>query len=254
MDYYSLLEIPKTATTEDIKKAYRKLAMKTHPDRNGGNDTEFKKIQEAYDTLSDPQKRQQYDNPSTKFEFNTGGMDINDLFNQMFGQRRNAYSKQTLRTQVSVSLVDAFKGTQQILHIQTSNETKVINIAIPAGVETGDTIRYDKVLENAVLTVQFIVLPDSRFERRGNDLLSAHSVSVLELIVGSKFKFQTIDGRTLEVKVPNKTQPNSYLKIPKAGMPDKNGSFGDQIILIKGTIPDIINSEIVEAIIKHQNN
>jgi curved DNA-binding protein len=231
MDYYTTLEIPKTATQDDIKKAYRKLAMKTHPDRNGGDETKFKKIQEAYDILSDPKKRQNYDNPSPQFGFNTNHMDMNDFFNQVFGQRKaHQSSKQILRTTVSISLVDA--------------ETKLVNINIPAGVATGDSMRYDSILENAVLIVQFVVMQDLRFDRHGNDLYSSQTLSVLDLIIGTKFKFQTISGKLLEVKVPPNTQPNSNLRIPESGMPTKTGGYGDILILLKPLIS--INSKTKE--------
>lgn len=246
MDYYSILDIPKSATIDDIKKAYRKLAMKHHPDRNGGDDTQFKKIQEAYDTLSDPQKRQIYDDPAPQFSFNHDAMDMNDLFSQIFGQRRN--QKQTFRTQVTVSLVDAYKGSTHTLQMSTPTGTKVINITVNPGIQTGDQIRYDNVIENAILLVQFIVLPDLRFDRKGDDLYSNYSISVLELIAGTKFKFTTIDQRTLEVKVTPKTQPYTQLRIPKAGMPSRNGGHGDQIILLKPFIPDNISQEIMNAI------
>lgn len=252
MDYYTVLDVPKTSTQDDIKKAYRKMAMKHHPDRNGGDETHFKKVQEAYDVLNHPAKRQQYDNPTSQFGFGASGIDMNDFFSQAFGQRTRS-NTQTLRTTVSVPLVTAFTGGQQVMHLQTSSNIKVITIDIPKGVATGDTLRYDNVLENAVLLVQFAVLPDSRYNRRGNDLCSEHSLSVLDLIVGTKFKFQIIDGKVLEVKVPPKTQPSSQLRIPKAGMPSKTGDRGDQIILIKGIIPDIIDNEIIDSITKHQN-
>jgi DnaJ-class molecular chaperone len=253
MDYYTTLEIPKTATQDDIKKAYRKLAMKTHPDRNGGDETKFKKIQEAYDTLSDPKKRQQYDSPTPQFGFSTNHMDMNDFFNQVFGQRKTQQSsKQALRTTVSISLVDAYNGTQQMMQVQTPTETKLVTINIPAGVATGDSMRYDSILENAVLIVQFVVMQDLRFERRGTDLYSTQTLSVLDLIIGTKFKFQTISGKLLEVKVPPNTQPNSNLRIPESGMPAKTGEYGDQIILIKTFIPDNIHTDIIEAITKHQ--
>jgi DnaJ-class molecular chaperone len=251
MDYYSILNIPKTASLDEIKKAYRKLAMKHHPDRNGGDDTQFKKIQEAYDTLSDTSKRQQYDNPfanNQQFGFNMNTSDFDSIFSQIFGARPNHNQKQTFRTQVTVSLVDAFKGSTHVLQLSTPVGNKVININVPPGIETGDSIRYDNVIDNAVLLVQFVVLQDLRFERRGCDLLSSHSISVLDLIVGTKFKFTTIDERVLEVRVTPKTQPYMQLKIPKAGMPDKKGNFGDQIILLKPFMPDNISQEVITAI------
>jgi DnaJ-class molecular chaperone len=226
MDYYSILDIPKTASHDEIKKAYRKMAMKHHPDRNGGDDTQFKKIQEAYDVLIDPDKKQQYDNPfSNHQQFNIHGMDAESFFNQVFGARPQN-QKQTFRTSVTISLVDAYKGSSHVLQLSTPFGNKVINISVPAGIETGDSIRYDNIIENAILLVQFVVLPDLRFDRRASDLYSNHSISVLDLIVGTKFKFVTIDQRTLEVKVAPKTQPYTQLKIPKAGMPNKNNEFG----------------------------
>jgi DnaJ-class molecular chaperone len=256
MEYYTTLEIPKTSTQDDIKKAYRKLAMKYHPDRNGGNEDKFKKIQEAYDILSDPKKRQQYDSPPPQFGFNTNHMDMNDFFNHVFGQashrKAQQSSKQVLRTTVSISLVDAYNGTQQMMQVQTPTETKLVTINIPAGVATGDSMRYDSILENAVLIVQFVVMQDLRFERRGTDLYSTHTLSVLDLIIGTKFKFQTISGKLLEVKVPPNTQPNSNLRIPESGMPSRTDGHGDQIILIKTFIPDNIHADIIQAITKHQ--
>ena len=105
--------------------------------------------------------------------------------------------------------------------------------------------------------MQFVVLPDLRFDRKGNDLYSSHSISVLELIAGTKFKFTTIDQRILEVKVTPKTQPYMQLKIPKAGMPDKKGGYGDQIILLKPFMPDSISQEVISSInnqLKNQIN
>jgi DnaJ-class molecular chaperone len=258
MDYYSILDIPKTASHDEIKKAYRKLAMKHHPDRNGGDDTQFKKIQEAYNVLIDPNKKQQYDNPFSnqqQFGFNMGNEDFDNIFSQFFGKRPHAHNqKQTFRTSVTVSLVDAFKGSSHVLQLSTPIGNKVINISVPPGIETGDSIRYDNIIENAILLVQFVVLPDLRFDRRASDLYSNHSISVLDLIVGTKFKFVTIDQRTLEIRVTPKTQPHMQLKIPKAGMPDKKGGYGDQIILLQPFMPDNISQEIIDTINNHVSN
>lgn len=249
MDYYSILEIDKTATQDDIKRAYRKLAMKHHPDRTGGDDTQFKKIQEAYDILSDPTKRQQYDNPIPQFSFGANNMDAENFFSQFFGNRNNFQQrKPTYRTMVTVPLVDAYHGAEHVLQISTPQGKHVINIKVPPGVDTADTIRYDNVIENVTLLVQFQVMQDLRYERRDCDLFSHHSISVLELIVGTKFKFHTIDNRTLEVKVNPKTQPFTQLRIPGAGMPKKTGGYGDQIILLKPFIPDNIDQTVIDAI------
>lgn len=247
MDYYSTLGVPKTATTDEIKRAYRKLAMKHHPDRNGGDDTQFKKIQEAYDALTNPDKKSNSHDPfNGNNEFSFNDQMFNDIFSQMFGHRNSR--KQTYRTQVSVSLVDAYKGVAHTMQVTTPQSNKYINIQVPPGVQTGDSIKYENVIENAILIVQFVVLPDLRFDRIGNDLQSVHPISVLDLIVGTKFKFTTIDQRILEVKVPAKSQPFVQLRIPKAGMPNKMGEYGDQIILLKPFMPDSISEEIITAI------
>jgi molecular chaperone DnaJ len=150
--------------------------------------------------------------------------------------------------------VDAYKGSTHVLQVTTPNGSKVININVPPGVETGDSIRYDGVIENSILLVQFVVLPDLRFERRGPDLYANHNISILDLVTGCKFKFLTIDQRTLEVKVPPKTDPYMQLKMPKAGMPDKRGNYGDQIILLKLYMPDNISQEIISAINNQTGN
>jgi curved DNA-binding protein len=150
-----------------------------------------------------------------------------------------------------VSLVDAFKGSTHVLQLTTPSGSKIININVPPGIETGDSIRYDDVIENAILLVKFVVLPDLRFDRKGSDLYSNYSVSVLDLIVGTKFKFTTIDQRILEVRITPKTQPYMQLKIPKAGMHDKKGELGDQFILLKPYMPDNISHEIITAINNH---
>lgn len=254
MDYYNILGVNKDSSSEEIKKAYRKLAMLHHPDR-GGDEEQFKKIQQAYDVLSDPQKRQQYDNPRSfggDFGFSMGGSTIDDLFSQMFGARpKQPHGKQTFRTTIQLSLVDSYKGSNQTLHINTPQGNKIINLEIPRGVNTGDRINYDNILDNAILSVQFLIHQDLRYDRRVNDLYSTHRISILDLITGSKFKFKTIDDRTLEVKIPANSQPTTQLKIPGAGMPDRYGNFGNQIILLNPYTPDNIHKDIIETINKH---
>jgi DnaJ-class molecular chaperone len=263
MDHYSTLGVSKTASQEEIKKAYRKQAMQHHPDRTGGDDTKFKEIQTAYDTLSDPQKRQQYDNPRPQmqgfpggFGFNVNGFDLNDLFGQAFGhqhpfnQQRN--QTPTYRTRLNVSLMDVYKENEHVLQLNTPTGSNVVNVKIPRGTQSGDHVRYDKIIPGAQLIVEFIVLSDLKYDRKGDDLYANMPVSVLDLIVGNKIQFDTISGKTLDVTIRPKTQPYMQLRIPGEGMPSRNGGYGDQILLLKPYIPDIIDNEIVEIITRHQ--
>lgn len=261
MNHYETLGVSKDATPDQIKKAYRKLASMHHPDK-GGDTSTFQKIQNAYDTLIDSDKKRQYDNPQPQFnnmngfpggfQFHAQGFDINDIFAQMFGQQNSNFNpnSQVYRTRVEISLEDAFHGTSNVLKMQTSTGTKVINVDIPKGIQDGNQLRFDKVLDNGVLVVEFRIRPHLKFERRHNDLYFNQSVSVLDLIVGTKFDFTTISGRVIEVTVPPKTQPHMQLKLSGQGMPILNSNgYGDQYILIKPYIPDTIDETIIQSIL-----
>jgi curved DNA-binding protein len=264
MDHYSTLGIPRTASPEEIKKAYRKLAMEHHPDR-GGDNAKFQEISVAYNTLSDPNKKAAYDNPQTQFnhpggfDFGSNGFDLNDIFSHVFGQGQgNPFGQRThqqpiYRTRVTVSLVDAYNGVEQVLKLSTPQGTKVINIKLPRGVKTGDNFRYTNVMDDAILLVEFVILPHLQFERKGDDLYANLPVSVLDLITGTKIQFTTISNKTLEVTIRPQTQPWMQLKINGEGMPTASGNFGDQILLIKPFIPDTIDTDIIESIKRSQN-
>jgi curved DNA-binding protein len=271
MDYYTTLGIERNANQEEIKQAYRKLAAKHHPDR-GGDTATFQKIQEAYDTLSDSNKKQQYDNPDPfnnmngggfnfngfpgGFGFQANGVDINDLFSQMFGNQNPFHHRQQVfRTHIDITLEDSYNGGNKVLKIQTNTGNKVINIEIPKGIKHADNIRYDNVLDGAQLIIEFRIQNHLRFERKGHDLCTNQQISVLDLIVGSKIDFKTISGKTFQVEINPMTQPYMQLKISGQGMPIPNSNmFGDQIILIKPFIPDTIDSSITESILRSRRN
>lgn len=262
MDHYKTLGVPRDASQDDIKKAFRKLAMTHHPDK-GGDPVEFQKINEAYGVLSDPDKRFQYDNPHTHqqgfpggFGFNHQGFDLNDLFGQIFGQRFNQQQQNmnpTYRTRVSVTLVDAYNGAEQVLQLGTPSGTKVINVKVPPGARTGASYRYDNLIDEGTLIIEFVILPDLRFDREGDDLYSNFPISVLDLIVGTKAKFITIGGKELEVNIRAGTQPNQQIRIPGYGMPRGDGSRGDQILLLKPFIPVNIDNDVIESIKRSLN-
>jgi len=262
MDHYNTLGVAKNATPDEIKKAYRKLASQHHPDR-GGDTATFQKIQAAYDTLSDSDKRQQYDNPASQsfnfhdfgagfpggFSFNaTGG--FNDIFNEFFKQTtQQRRATQIYRTSVVISLDQAYTGGEQLLKIQSPTGHNMVKIDIPKGVHDGSQIRINDVIDGATLIVEFRVQKHLKFDRNGNDLYCNQPVSVLDLIVGTTIEFTTISGTTLEVKIPAGTQPHMQLKIAGQGMPINNtGFYGDQILLLKPFVPDNIDTAIIDSI------
>lgn len=262
-DHYKTLGVDRNASPVDIKKAYRRLAGQHHPDK-GGDTATFQKIQHAYETLSDPQKKQEYDNPNQGFpggfpgggfSFHQGGVDINDLFGQMFGGgfgggNRNPFQQQ-YRTTIWVSLEQVYSGGEQMLQMQGPNGVQVVKIDIPMGVENGAQLRYDNLIPNGILLVEFRVHVHAKFDRQGSNLQSTQRISVLDLIVGTSFSFTTLSGKTFEVDVKPGTQPDSILRIAGQGLPTQNG-YGDQLILIKPFIPDKIDKKITDSILQHR--
>lgn len=269
MDYYNILGVAKTASQDEIKKAYRKLAMEHHPDK-GGDVSKFQEITTAYETLSDTGKRFQYDNPQARptfnqqpgFNFNMNQFDLNNLFSQIFdqqhdifGQTKNTNQKQVFRTRVIVSLMDSFNGNDHALQLGTPNGVKLINIKVPKGVNNGDQVRYDNLIENATLIIEFMVQPDLKFDRQHNDLYYNIPISVLDLIVGTKIEVPTISGKKLEVVIKPGTQPTQQIRLPGYGMPIIQQNYcGDQILLLKPFIPDNIPDEIIASIKNNQLN
>lgn len=275
MDHYTTLGVSRTATQDEIKKAFRTLAMQHHPDK-GGDLAKFQEITNAYETLSDANKRAAYDRPPTNpfgqhpgnspfdaWNMQNGGMgdiDINDVFNQIFGRNnpfgksgnQNFNQKPTYRTRVMVSLVDVFNEAEQTMQLDTPQGRKVVNIKIPRGIHTNNQVRYDNLIDGSALIVEYVILDDLRFTRQGNDLQANVPISVLDLIVGKKISFKTIGGVMLDVDIPPSTQPTNHIRIAGHGMPIANGGRGDQILLLKTFIPANISSDIIDSIKRNQ--
>jgi len=261
-DYYQTLGVDKHATPEDIKKAYRRMAGIHHPDK-GGDTAQFQKVQEAYETLSDPNKRAQYDNPQPQFNTFGGGFTagfngmppgFENIFSQMFGGHpfaRHQPQQQVFRTILNVTLEQAYNGDEQHVRLQTPTGVQVVKINVPKGIDSGSQVRIDNVIDNASLIVEFRVQSHLKYDRNGNDLYSNYPISVLDLITGSSFEFMTISGKKLEVTVKPKTQPFMQLKLAGQGMPVLNSNiYGDQIILLKPFIPDTIDQRIIDSILQ----
>jgi curved DNA-binding protein len=281
MDYYSTLGVGKNATDDDIKKAYRKLAMKHHPDR-GGDEATFKKISEAYDILSDPQKKQIVDlggDPKNQggggygnsfnqgpfeFHFNTGGVppgmeDIFDRFN--FGAgfgRRPAQKNKTLNISIEITLEDVLNGKDinAEITIPGSGKNRMINIAIPAGIEHGQQIRYEGMGDDAIrelrpgdLIVNVNVRPHSQFRREHSDLVLEKSVLVWDAIIGSTIDIETLDGKTLTINIPQGTKHGTILSCRGEGLPImRSRNRGNLLIMIKVDMPKNLSTSQLDKI------
>lgn len=248
MDHYATLGVSRESSPDEIKRAYRKLAAQHHPDR-GGDTARFQEIQQAYDVLSDPQKRAQYDNPHPQmhqFNFGGGGPGFNpfdDIINQFMRQHRQA----VYGTTVAVTLEQIATSQQVEIYINGPQGGRMARISVPPGVESGQQMRYENIIPEGLLQVTFVVQPHPVFERRGLDLYTTKTINVFDLIMGTSITVQTISGAELEVKVPAGFKPGGNLRIPGRGLPGP-GRQGDQYVLIQAAIPDTISERLRETI------
>lgn len=257
-DLYSILGVNRNSSQDEIKQAYRKLAARHHPDREGGDTKKFQEIQQAYDVLGDPQKRANYDTPQNPFnsagpggfQFHSASFDLNDIFNQIFGGGR-PNNVQVYRATIVVTLEQVYNGGEQTLHIQTTQHSQIVKIEIPRGISDGAQIRYDKLIPGAQLIVEFRVSKHLKFERRNQDLIVTHSISVLDLIAGTQIEIITISDTKIVVTVDPLTHPNANLKISGHGLPVPGTTlYGDLFVSLRPQMPQHVDSEIIEAIVR----
>lgn len=249
-DYYKTLGLDKSASSDDIKQAYRRLASKMHPDK-GGSTEDFQKLEEAYRTLSDPEKRAEYDNPRPQFHHQSGfpfdGFPFGDFFAQFHRPQQPQAS--IFRTSIQLTLEQVYSGSTHSLNIQTKNGNTIARLNSPPGIENGQQVKYDGIVDRGSIIVTWLVAPHLLFSRAGSDIISDVKVNVLDLIIGTKLNVRSIGGREYEVNVPPRTQPGTILRIPNAGLPVLNTThYGDYRLVIHGIIPPSIPESVINAI------
>jgi curved DNA-binding protein len=278
-DYYKILGVDRKASKSDIRKAYRKLAMQYHPDRNPGDkqaEERFKEINEAYQVLSDLKKRDHYDRLGSDYsswqrrgapgDFNWdqyggypggtrvdfGDMDdvfgggFSDFFRTVFGIRgeepgSRQSQAQGYQQELEISLDEAYKGTTRVL--QTDGKQK--QVRIPAGVRTGSKVRVVSAGPNGLdLYLIIDVKDDKRFERRGDDLHTTATVNVFTAILGGEADVETLNGK-VKLNVPAGTQPEQVFRLSGRGMPHvKNpNEKGDLYVHLKVQIPQYLSAK-----------
>ena len=255
MDYYSVLGINKQSSADDIKKAYKKLAMEHHPDRGGDHDM-FAKINVAYETLKDPVKRAEYDKPKEQFKYNTS-TNFEDVFSSFFGARQTQRKNRDLKLNVIIDLSEAESGKDFIANyaLLTGQETSA-NIRIHPGVQHGEVIRFRNLGDNTFhqyprgdLLVQVQVKKHPRFERDGAHLYTNVDVNVFDLFLGTEVVIEKLTGGPIRVSIPKATQPGTVLSIAGYGMPDRQrGRPGNLYITVKGKIPKVSDESILKKV------
>lgn len=253
-DAYKTLGVARDATDEQIKKAYRSMASKHHPDK-GGDTAKFQEIQNAYETLTDPNKRHIHDNPhqynhngqanNSGFEFHFGGGGPQDIFNQFFGQR-NPFQQQAqprrnkdLRININVTLASTLNEQQKTVSVQTTKNDKFnVDVKIPRGVSNGTTIKYTQLGDNFFesltrgdLYVIINVIADVRFEIHGVNLVSNLEISSIEAMTGTEKEVEGIDGNTFLIKIPVGCQYGTKFGLQGKGLYQMNTQYrGDLIV------------------------
>ena len=279
VDYYKILGIAKTATDKEIKKAYRKLARKYHPDLNPDNkeaEKKFKEINEANEVLSNVENRKKYDKHGKDWKYGeefekakqqqqsqrqsqnyTGGgyseQEFSDYFESMFGGAR-PYSKQERRfkgqdfnAELHLNLRDVYETHKQVL---TVNGNK-IRLTIPAGVENGQIIKIKgkggKGLNggpNGDLYIKFSIKNHTQFKREGNNLYASIDLDLYTAVLGGELTIDTFKSK-VKLKIIPETSNGTKVKLKGKGFPvyKKDNQFGDLIITYHIKIPTKLNDK-----------
>ena len=267
-DYYEVLGVSKTASAAEIKSAYRKLALKWHPDRNKSSESEekFKQINQAYQVLSDPKKKELYDQVGhgaytqrggggggyssqqgpfhyytnmggQGVEFDFGGMDPFDIFEQFFGSR-SPFGESGRRTrrnlyEMQLSFDEAVHGTEK----STVINGKQKDIKVPAGVHDGSRIRFND------FDVVVRVRPHSEFKREGQDIYFEQEISISQAALGDVIEVKTID-EPVKVRIRPGTQSGTAIRLRGRGVADPNSrQRGDQYVVFKVKIPEHLSGK-----------
>ncbi len=286
IDYYKLLEIDKNASEADIKKAYRKLARKYHPDLNPNNEDakkKFQQINEANEVLSNAENRKKYDKYGKDWQhgeayenarksqgnnqnYSNQGQgydngDFSDFFESMFGGSANRGSRQAkfkgqdLNATLNLDLKDVFETHKRTITLNG----KSMRLTIPAGIENGQTIKITghggagvNGGPNGDLFITFELTNHSNFKRDGNNLLLTIDLDFYLAILGGELMIDTFDGKKVKLKINAETQNGSKVKLKGKGFPvyKRENEFGDLLVTFNIKIPTNLSSEEKELFTK----
>ena len=276
-NYYDILGVSEDASNDQIKKAFKDIAKKEHPDR-GGDEARFKEANEAYDTLKSSQKRHDYDT-MRKFGgtrqgggqhpffnedifgdffsgFGNGDMQFN--FTQGPGRTRTFRSQprgnRNVQVRMALSIKEAMTQNDKTINYKLpSGRDEFATVKIPAGVQHGVTFKFPGMGDDAIknmprgdLMVIMSVLDSDGYTRKGNDLYTDKTIDCFQAVRGYEFNLKTLDDKIIKVKVPAGTQPNTILQVKGQGMPVHKtiGIRGNLYVKIHVLIPQLSAADL----------
>lgn len=278
-DPYTVLGVSKTASAEELKKAYRKLVKQLHPDLHPGDKKSaerFKEVSAAYDIVGDEEKRKKFDKGEIDAEgqpqqpdqqyysdfanragarqyHNQAGFedlgDVSDLFSDLFGaaSKGGPMRGRNVHYQLEIDFLTAANGGQTRI---TLPDGKPLNVAVPEGVTEGQTLRLKGLGQSGRnnapagdALIEIHIRPHPVFERKGDDVVSELSLSIDEAILGAKIEVPTVKGR-VAVGVPKGASSGQTLRLKGKGFRNKAGGYGDQLIKLKIICPKVIDDEL----------
>ena len=286
IDYYKILGIAKSASQEEIKKAYRKLARKYHPDLNPNNkesERKFKELNEANEVLSHPENRKKYDQygkdwmHAEAFEAQkkqqgqarrSSGQqyrgeefegDFSEFFESMFGGRGRQHSQtrfrgQDVNAELHLKLTDVYKTQKQVLTVSGKN----IRLTFPAGIENDQVIKIAGHGSPGVnggpagdLYITFSIENNTKYKRDGSNLYTDVALDLYTALLGGDILVDTLDGK-VKLKVAPGTQSGSTVKLKGKGFPvyKKEGQFGDLYLTYQVRLPTRLSKEEKELFTK----
>ena len=283
IDYYKVLGVSKDATSDEIKKAYRKLARKLHPDINPNDKdahAKFQQLNEANEVLSHPEKRKKYDKYGKDWEngeeyekyqqqqrsssgrqqqanADFGGGDFSDFFSSMFGNQERGGSAQTkfrgqdIQAKLQIDIKEAYTTHKKEFSVNGKN----IRITIPAGIEDQQTIKISGYGSPGInngrsgdLYITFSIANSSLFKRVGNDLFLTHDLDLYAAVLGGDVTISDFNQAKLKLKVAAGTQNGTKVRLKGKGFPvyKKEGQFGDLYITYNVVIPTNLSEKEIE--------
>ena len=292
-DYYKILGIEKKSSPEEIKKAFRKLAKKYHPDLNPNDQKaqeKFKEVNEAYEVLSDPKKKSLYDtfgsysqgdafDPSKygynrSYTYQTGG-DFSDFFNTLFGNMGNFGKKaasgisfddllgrgarkrevQEFKSNLTISIEEGFKGVEKRIRLMIDGERKEVIVKVPAGIKDEQKIKVKGEKFNIDGNILFSVhiSSDEKLSLNGLDIIEKFDCYPWQAALGETVTADTFQGK-IKVSLPKSVSSGKKIRIPKKGYKDMQGNTGDLFLMVNIVNPDFYDEESLKCFEKIKNN